>query len=184
MQLQKTFAVLTALFAVLWLGCGAPAAPTTPPPAASATTTASDAGAKTFPETAAEAEALRTKGASWTNVEIREHYLRLIGKVKSGDEKAKAEGVKAEERAKRAYTIRHDARMTCRAMMSDRREVEGLHERDQKKYGHADGPTFEQLVEHEKTKGLTGDAVYDAIVASSQRTDGAVNDLLGVKPGT
>jgi len=39
------------------------------------------------------------------------------------------------------------------------------------KYGHPDGPTFDQVVERAESKGLRGDDAYEAIVESSQRTD-------------
>jgi|GEM_PF-2515744 len=149
---------------------------------ASAIASATDAGAKPYPRSPAEADALRARGVAWTNVEIREYYLRIISGIHAADEEAKKDGVSAEERARRAFQTRHEARMTCRAMMSDRHEVDDLHRRDQAKYGHPDGPEFDQLVEHERGKGLTGAAAYEAIVASSQRTDGAVNEMLGVAP--
>jgi len=151
-------------------------------PAATATVTATDTGAKPYPKTADEADKLRASGVSWSNVEIRQYYLNVISGIRAADEEAKRNGVSAEQRARKAYQTRHDARMTCRAMMSDRHEVDDLHARDQAKYGHPDGPEFDQLVEHERGKGLTGDAAFEAIVASSQRTDGAVNEMLGVAP--
>jgi len=75
-----------------------------------------------------------------------------------------------------AVAIRHDARIMSRAMMSDPAEVEDLRKRDMEKYGNPDGPTFDQLVRRNRENGLTGDAVYEAIVESSQRTDQAVNE--------
>jgi hypothetical protein len=175
--LLRAFAVLaTAL--VIACGGSQPA----PTPAPSTTTATADAGAKPSPASPADATALKAKGVSWTNVEVREYYLHVISGIAAADSDAKKSGATAEARARKAFDTRHNARMTCRAMMSDPKEVDDLHARDQAKYGHPDGPVFEQLVEHEQKKGLTGDAVYEAIVASSQRTDGAVNELLGVTP--
>ena len=136
---------------------------------------------KKMPETEAEADAQRAKGVAYTNVEIREHYLKLISQIQPTVDQMKKDGKKAEERAKKAYQLRHDARMLCRAMMTDRKQVEELKARDKEKYGQGDGPTFEQLFENnKKKKGLKAEEAYEAIIASSQRTDGAVNEMLGV----
>ena len=66
-------------------------------------------------------------------------------------------------------------------MMTSPEEVDDLRRRDQEKYGNPDGPTFEQLVESAKKKGVTGDAVHEGIVGSSQRTDEATNAAHGIK---
>jgi PII-like signaling protein len=60
-------------------------------------------------------------------------------------------------------------------MMPDPVEVERLRRRDLEKYDNPDGPTFDQLVQQWKNKGLSGDEVYEAIIGSSQRTDRDVN---------
>ncbi len=119
-----------------------------------------------------------------TDDEIRAHYLRLVAASGPAEAQWKQEGVAALERARRAFQMRHDARLTCRAMMSDPRAVEALQRRDQEKYGHPDGPTLDDLVEHERKKGLTGDAVFEAIVASAQRTDRAVNEMFEPTPAS
>jgi hypothetical protein len=66
-------------------------------------------------------------------------------------------------------------------MMASVAEVEDLRKRDQEKYGNPDGPTFEQLVEGAKKKGVVGEAIFEGIIASSQRTDEAVNAAFGIK---
>ena len=44
-------------------------------------------------------------------------------------------------------------------------------------------PTFEALVERQRTKkGLTGDAIYEAIIASATRSRSSVNEALGIDP--
>ena len=138
-------------------------------------------GSEPSPTSAAQAEALKESGVAWDNAEIRAFYLRTIATIAPSDDRWKRENVPAEERGRRAFQIRHDARMTARAMMKDPAEVELLRARDREKYGGPDGPSFDQLVAHEKEKGLAGDAVYEAIVASAQRTDGAVNEVFGLK---
>jgi hypothetical protein len=136
-----------------------------------------------MPSSVVEAEALKASGISWTNEEIRIHYNKIVGTIAAANEKWKQEGVALEERARRASEIRHNARLTCRAMMASRAEVEDLRKRDQEKYGNPDGPTFEQLVESAKKKGIVGDAIYEGIIASAQHTDEAVNAIFGIKKG-
>jgi len=161
-------------------GCGASPAPAPPPPAASTTASVTPAPGR-LPETVSEVEAARASGARWDNATIRRHYLDLVGRIAPANETWKKDGLAAAERARRAFTLRHDARVTCRAMMGDRQEVEALEARDQQKYGHPDGPTFDELVERQRSKGATGDALYEAIVESAQRTDSAANEL--AQPG-
>jgi hypothetical protein len=133
-----------------------------------------------LPATPAEAQALRAKGASWTNREIRARYVCAALSIGAANEEWKAQGLAAAERAKRAFQARHDARITARAMMAKLEEVKLLEERDLAKYGHPDGPTFEWLVEHAQKKGLVGDAVFEEIVQTAQRTDAATNKALGL----
>jgi hypothetical protein len=136
---------------------------------------------KPFPSSSAQVEALRKDGVDWANAEIRAFYLRTIAAIAPANEGWKREGLPAEERARRAFQMRHDARLVARAMMKAGAEVEALRQRDREKYGTPDGPAFDWLVEHNKKKGLAGDALYEAIVESAQRTDGAVNEMFGLK---
>lgn len=174
---RDAFLALTrVLLVALAIALGCEGSPSPPPPSASAS-----AQAKPYPTTVAQADALKKGGASWTNEEIRAYYNRLVTTIGPSNERWKQEGLAAEERARRAFGIRHEARLTCRAMMSDPGEVELLRRRDESKYGHADGPTFEELVEKGKASGKTGDTVYEGIVASAQRTDEKVNEAYGVR---
>lgn len=164
LRLRSTWVV--ALVALL--GCSRPSAPV------------ELASGKPLPDSSAQAIGLKTTGTLWTNAEIRAHYLVLVAAIGPANAGWKREGLSAEERAHRAFQMRHDARLTCRAMMTDSRELSALEERDQAKYGHPDGPRFEELVAHERAKGLSGDAVFEAIVASAQRTNSAVNEMYGL----
>lgn len=139
-------------------------------------------GGKPYPASPQEAQALKRQGVSWTNVEIREYYLKINGGIGALDEEWQRQGLSAEERAHRAYEIRHNARITCREMMDSEDEIKMLRARDQEKYGNPDGPTFEQLVTKARKDGLQGDAVYESIIGSSQRTDEKTNQKLGVSP--
>ncbi|WAS92668.1 hypothetical protein [Nannocystis punicea] len=131
------------------------------------------------PQDAAEAERLEQAGTRWTNHQARQLYLERVAAIGGEVERWKAEQIPVEEQARRAYQLRHDARMTARAMMSDATELGALQERDRAKYGNPDGPTFEWLIERARAKGLEGDAAYQSIVESAQKTDAAVNKGMG-----
>jgi hypothetical protein len=112
-----------------------------------------------FPTTPAEARSLRGHDVEWTNRAIRVHYLNLI------------QAPSLEFVARRAYVIRHNARLTCRAMMEDPAEVKQLQERDRAKYGSPDGPTFDWLVRRHRMAGKCGDEVFQAIIDGAGETD-------------
>jgi hypothetical protein len=141
-----------------------------PPPAAD----------KPYPDASAEVGALRERGVAWTNAEVRAFYVRKVSAIGPANERWKKEGLPSADRAQKAYQMRKDARLLARAMMTDAKDVETLRARDQAKYGSPDGPTFEWLLSHEQGKGLSGDAAYEAIVESAQRTDRAVNEAFGL----
>ena len=89
-----------------------------------------------------------------------------------------AQKLSAKERAKMAWQIRRDGRLKARSMMVDSEEVEMLRARDTAEYGDADGPTFEFLVNECGKAGLKGNAVYEAIIEGSYRTDKGINKRL------
>lgn len=131
------------------------------------------------PADVAEAQAQRAAGTVWTDRQVRQFYLERVAAIGPADAALLAAGKGAEERARAAYTARHDARMTARAMMRDADMVEQLRARDREKYGTPDGPTFEFLLEKAGAKGLVGDDAYQSIVDSAQRTDVATNRSMG-----
>lgn len=135
---------------------------------------------RAYPMTPAQAEARRAAGERFDDCEIRRHYNKMIEAVAAADRARRAQGRPAEERARAAFDTRHDARMTARAMMADRAEVDALRARDQSRYGNPDGPTFELLVEKNRARGLRGDAVFDEIIQSAQRTDEKANEECGI----
>ena len=90
------------------------------------------------------------------------------------------QGLSARERAQIAWRLRHEARLKARSMMIDPAEVDLLRARDVLKYGNADGPTFEYLIERLRQVGLRGDEVYEVIVDNSYRTDAELNRKLGL----
>lgn len=122
----------------------------------------------------------KKNGKVFSNREIRARYLCDVAQIGPNDQTLKAQGKSVEERARIAYETRKNARKTARAMMQDAAEVETLKKRDQEKYGNPDGPTFEWLVEKAKAKNLTGDAIFEEIIQSAQRTNTDVNKALGL----
>jgi PII-like signaling protein len=85
-------------------------------------------------------------------------------------------GAGAEERARTMYGMRAALRSWTRALMENRELAEYLN-------ANEPNPTFEALVERQRTKkGLTGDAIFEAIIASSMRSRSSVNDALGIDP--
>lgn len=132
------------------------------------------------PADVAEATALRASGVVWTDRQVRQFYLERVATVGGRDQQLRTEGQSAEARARAAYQARHDARMTARAMMQDQEAVKGLEARDRVKYSNPDGPTFEYLVERGREKGREGDALFEGIVESAQRTDEATDRSLGL----
>jgi hypothetical protein len=177
MQSSRTFFT----FAVAWsILTGACAASTPDAEVVSSADCAAYTTAGRLPASPDEAAQQKRNGASYSNKEIRARYLCWVGQIGPMNEEWKAQGLPAEERAKRAYQARHDARLTARAMMANADEVKALQERDREKYGNPDGPTFEWLVEKARKKNLSGDAIYESIISSSQRTDTGTNKAMGL----
>ena len=130
-------------------------------------------------------------GAAWaqseaaqprTNDQIRKWYNEQTATIPVLNAQWTAEGLSAEERARKAHEIRHAARIKAREFMQSKDEVKLLQDRDLQVYGNPDGPTFDQLVAKNQEKGLQGDAVYEAIVGSSNRTNKDYNEKYGVRP--
>lgn len=65
-------------------------------------------------------------------------------------------------------------------MMANPAEVEMLRERDLAEYGNPDGPTFEFLVTQLQEASVEGDAIYEAIIDGSYRTNPLINRKLGL----
>lgn len=110
-----------------------------------------------------------------TNCEIRLWYNFQIVAIGIINEKWRLEGIDLEIRARKAYKMRHEARVNARFMMQNKEEVKVLQMRDIKKYGNIDGPTFEYLLKRNTDKGLTLEAAYQAIIDSSSKTDKRYN---------
>ena len=115
-----------------------------------------------------------------TNVEIRQWYVEQVSPIPELNQPWLAAGLSAQERAERAWRMRHTARLEARAMMADPTEVELLRARDMALYGNADGPTFAFLVEHGRRAGLTEQAIYEAIIEGAYRTSVGLKRRFGL----
>jgi hypothetical protein len=113
-----------------------------------------------------------------TNKEIRAWYLGRTAGISKLNQEWTAQGVSLEERALRAWRIRHDARAQARSMMENDLEIEALRQRDLRLYGNPNGPAFDQLVQEHYQRGLTRDETYERIISGSQLTSRDVNKLL------
>lgn len=163
---------MRGLILAILIGCG----PKDAPIEAAACPTA----LQSLPASPQDASAQASQGKTWTNQEIRVEYVCRAASIGALNEGWKSEGLDAETRALKAWEVRHNARVTSRAMMADADEVAALEARDLAKYGHKDGPTFEWLVEKGEAEGLSGDALYESIIASSQVTNAEVNKAMGL----
>ena len=130
---------------------------------------------------AASTAAVTTSEGAMTNAEVRDWYNAQVSTIPEQNQGWLAEGLSAQLRAQRAYQLRHDARIEARNKMADPVEVEQLRARDQLKYGDPNGPSFDYLVKKNRDKGLEGDAIYEAIIESSSRTDAKTNALFKKK---
>lgn len=111
-----------------------------------------------------------------TDCEIRVWYNYQVVAIPVINQRWVNRGVSLEDRARRAFDLRHKARMNARFMMPSKEEMRALQERDRKKYGNPDGPTFEYLVQKSLKKGISREETYKTIIASSARTDNGYNE--------
>ncbi|MEO1262905.1 MAG: hypothetical protein AAFZ15_29120 [Bacteroidota bacterium] len=110
-----------------------------------------------------------------TNCEIRVWYNYQVVAISVLNKKWIADGLDLETRARKAYELRHAARVNARFMMQDKSEVEGLQTRDMNKYGNPDGPTFDYLLKKNTDKGMSVEEGYQSILDSSSRVSPVYN---------
>lgn len=112
--------------------------------------------------------------------EIRSWYVHEVGIIKKLNEQWIAEGMSLGDRAFRAWQIRHDLRKAARERMKDEAAVSRLRARDRQKYGHEDGPSFDQLVAGAIARGLTQSQTWALIIEKAQKTNEEMNELCGL----
>jgi len=122
----------------------------------------------------------RHRGAERSAAAIRRRYLELTAAIPPADQGWAAAGLPTCDRARRAFAMRRDARLTCRALMESRLELLLLQLRDLWVHASPNGPSFESLLERMRRRGREGEDACAAILASSTRSNARVNRLLGV----
>ncbi len=127
------------------------------------------------------ANASQSASVPASNAEIRQWYNDQVATIAVLDQQWQQQGLNPEQRARRAWAIRHDARLKAREFMRDKSEVALLQARDKAKYGNPDGPDFDFLVAQNRKKGAQGDEVYLQIIGSSERTNTEVNQSFGAQ---
>lgn len=110
-----------------------------------------------------------------TNQQVRQWYREQVSEIPLLNQAWIIEAVGVEQRARRAWQIRHNARLGARDLMEDPQEVELLRSRDLKLYGNPDGPSFDDLVKKARDLGFRGDKIYDAIISDSYTTNAEVD---------
>jgi hypothetical protein len=115
------------------------------------------------------------------NERVRAWYLQVVSKIAELSLKWTEQDYALEERSRRVWQLRRDARLQARAMMENPSEVEQLRARDLQIYGNPDGPTFDQLVEAHRLKGCSGDEAFERIIKGAQTTNTGVNEQLRPK---
>jgi hypothetical protein len=114
-----------------------------------------------------------------TNREIRQWYHKQLSQIPKLNEEWIKDGISLRVRAVMAWEFRDVTRFLARTMMEDEAERESLRQRDIAIYGTPDGPTFEFLVKRLKAEGLKGNAVFEAIIKGSYRTNAGTDKMLG-----
>lgn len=110
-----------------------------------------------------------------TNRQVRQWYKERLSQIPALNQAWMREGITVEQRARKAWQIRHHARLRARELMEDPREVELLRNRDLKLYGDPNGPTFAFLVEKAASLGWVGDKIYEVIIGDSSTTNAEVD---------
>ncbi|HEY4238886.1 MAG TPA: DUF4157 domain-containing protein [Kofleriaceae bacterium] len=128
-------------------------------------------GDRELPASGDEALARKNAGEKFSNKEIRDNYNQRNQEINDLNKQWKEQGLSPEQRARKAYDMRHEMRMTSRDMMGSPEQQLDLLVRDAQKYGQGEGPSFDELVAKAKASGKTGDDVYESMIESSQRTD-------------
>ena len=105
-----------------------------------------------------------------SNIDARKWYLEQEAKIPD----LIHDSLPLEQQARQAFELRNQYRTQARELMSDRQLAESLYVTDP-------NLTWEQIIQKQIDKGLSGDDIYKAIIESSQRSRTSVNQLLGLE---
>lgn len=110
------------------------------------------------------------KPGTLSDVEARRWYLEQESKIPSMID----DSLPLEQQARQAFELRNQFRTQARELMSNRQLAESLNITDP-------NLTWEQIIQKQIDKGLTGDDIFKAIIESAQRSRTSVNQLLGLE---
>ena len=116
-----------------------------------------------------DSNATTPKDGTLSNYEARKWYLDQERKIPDIIDRSKP----LIEQAKQAFNLRNQFRTQARELMADRAAAAELYRTDP-------NMTWEEIVAKYEAKGLTGDAVYEAILESATRSRQSVNESLGL----
>lgn len=105
-----------------------------------------------------------------SNSEVRLWYKAQVKTIPERNEKWRQDGVAADCRARCAFELRRAARVGARRLMR-RWAAALLRLLDQARYGNPDGPDLEQLVVKLAQEGISGERLYEKLIASAGRTN-------------
>jgi len=111
----------------------------------------------------------KEKYHSMSGHDVREWYLSQENRIPEMID----ENQSIQEQAYKAFSFRNEIRTTARELMSDRVYAELLYETD-------NNLTWEEIINKQINKGLTGDDIYKAIIESSQRSRQSINIAVGM----
>ena len=101
---------------------------------------------------------------------IRQWYLQQLTVIDALDGELARQGVGLDQRARCAYSIRHEARLEARARMPSHLALTLLRLRDLVTYGHPDGPSFESLLDPADLDGA-----YRRLIETAASTNARVD---------
>ncbi|MCV6589068.1 MAG: hypothetical protein OIF57_08575 [Marinobacterium sp.] len=171
MKIKKAGRWLTLLAAVWLAGCSNSSVVSAPVQPEVVTQPERGTQPESVPETALAP--VKLVSIPETDCDIRRWYNYQVVALPVINQRWIEAGFSLEERARRAFDIRHRARVNARYMMAD--GVEKLRQRDLEKYGNPDGPTFDYLVHKSRTKGMTYQQAWKNIITTSARTNNGYN---------
>ena len=107
------------------------------------------------------------KPGTLSNVEARKWYLEQETKLYDLID----HNLPLEQQARLAFDLRNQYRTQARELMADRKLAESLYKTDP-------NLTWEQIIQKQISKGLSGDDIYKEIIESSRRSRTSVNRSL------
>jgi filamentous hemagglutinin len=100
------------------------------------------------------------------NIEARRWYHQELARIPRRIDRSHP----LEQQARQAYRLRHDAQIQARRAMQDRRSATALPE----------PRTWEALVARYRAAGLSGDAVWQAILDAASRAGRTIDEAAGL----